>query len=303
MKRITLFIGIVALFVACQKTPLLSEDIDEITAHLDIDFDIHDGTPETKGIKKGWAKGDKVYIFFDKEICNPPQYLVVTYNSGWIADSWSAGLESKIAKKKSGTLTALYVPNDKVYGTIDIKYKDSSSYSVVPKDKNGDNFYSFWSEAHGVSYTVSNGVLSSKINLKTGYNNAVQFCLPNKDRNGNTISNSTASVSTVYKYRFKYSEPKGSYGAAYAIYSYANSNEFFKGGNLGNWMNAYFYGGICFSCMPVGVGLERTYKFTLTDGEDTYVYSKTCRIEANNAYKLPALNAKDSNGDYIWEKL
>ena len=159
MKKIAAFFGILAVAASCQKAQILPDPADEAFSGLEIAFDINDGTPETRGIKKNWAKGDAVYIFFDKQIVNPPQYLVVKYNSGkWEAAYWSDGLESKISKKKSGTLTALYVPNDKVYGTIDISYDSSTSYLVIPKDRNGDRFYSHHLSAKGERYTVSNGV-------------------------------------------------------------------------------------------------------------------------------------------------
>ena len=300
MKKIALLLGIVAFLAACQKTRLIPEKAEEPSVELNIDLEINDGTPETRGIKKSWAKGDKVYIFFDKEICNPPQYLVVKYNAGWEVESWSSGLKEKIAKRKSGTLTALYMPNDKVYGTIDVKYKNSTTYGIAPKDKNGDGFYSYWLEAKGVNYTVTNNVLSATVSLKSGYNSVTQFCLPNKDRQGNTIDNSTASGSSVYKYRLSYEGTGSSYGCPYAVYQYSNNDTFTKGGNLYNEMNAYFYAGLCFSCLPIGAGGQRTFKFTLTDRTNTYVYSTTCEIKGNKAYKLPALNEKDSSGKYKW---
>lgn len=308
MKKIAAFFGILAVAASCQKTQVLPEPADEAFSSLEIAFDITDGTPETRSIKKNWAKGDAVYIFFDKQIVNPPQYLVVKYNSGkWEADYWSPGLESKISKKTSGTLTALYVPNDKVYGTIDITYDSSTSYLVIPKDKNGDRFYSHHLRAKGERYTVSNGVLSASISLKCTNGYIVQFCLPNKDRNGNAIDNSTSAVSTVYKYRLKYDGTGNSYGNPYAVYMYGSDDNFSVGGNLysvggimGKWMNAYFYGGLCFSCEAVGAGGTQTFDFTLNDGKNTYVYSTTGKIEAGKAYKLPAMNEKDSSGNYKW---
>ena len=77
---------------------------------LDLDIAGFDGAGDTKAAKKGWAKGDKLNLWFDDwnytaRADNPTPDLVITYDG----TNWTAGaLASGRSLKPSGKFSVLY---------------------------------------------------------------------------------------------------------------------------------------------------------------------------------------------------
>ena len=312
---------------ACSKEPVAP--VQEECARLELDFTMNDGSdPDTRGIQKDWSHGEEVYIFFDKEISSSPQYLIAKFDrSGsvtgtarsWYASYWSDGLESKISHRTRGVLSALYTHTSSVHGKTDILYHNASSYSLAPGTVKGGVFGSYWLEATNVSYTVSGGKLTASISLQRPAGRYfIQFSMPNKDRDGNTISNADAQSSTVYKYSLVCKAEEGETPTLFDGVSRCYPNAYRSDGTFGYYdsgsghpghLSAYIYGGLCFSGLEMtwNAGAKR-YKFYLHVNEktrtDSYVYQPDNYIRlVAGAYKLPALNAKDTSGNYYWVKL
>ena len=77
---------------------------------LDLDIAGFEGTGDTKALKKGWAVGDKLNLWFDDwnytaQANNPTPDLVITYDgSKWTADELAAGR----SLKSSGKFSVMY---------------------------------------------------------------------------------------------------------------------------------------------------------------------------------------------------
>ena len=301
MKK-TVFLLCIALSVlSCSKEQAEAPAVDE---HITLDFSISGGLqPETKAIKKDWVNNDKIYIIFDGTVSENPEYLVVKYvksTGKWIPETWTDGLESKIYHKTSGTLTALYMPNDKVGGSISFTRKyDSSTYSFVysvsATDRVGEVFKSYALSAANKPYTVKQGVLKASFSMVPLSNSYCQFYMPNKDRSGATID---SSESHYYKMSTDY--------VAYAshVYRMTSDGEFSFQNTPKGYMSAYYYAGLCFAGVWQNIsGAEAKYYFHLLDTKNNvkYLLRVTANLSTNSAWKLPALSDKDSNGNYRWE--
>ena len=111
MKRLTIIAvtAIAALLSAsCNKsieTPVVPAPQGSII--LDLDIAGFEGTGDTKAVKNGWAKGDKLNLWFDdwnynEKANNPTPDLVITYNgSKWTAGELAAGRSLKSRDKFS----------------------------------------------------------------------------------------------------------------------------------------------------------------------------------------------------------
>ncbi len=278
MKKTLVIAAIAAMVLGCGKEEIenqtLSQDDEQVS--LTLDFTIDNGaSPDTRAVKTNWANYDKIYILFDKEVTfgadNPPQYLVIKYKSStesWVADTWSPGLKSKIAKKTSGTLTALYMPNDKVGGTVSIEHSTSQIYLVSSMDRSGKTFKSYALVAENKPYSVSNGILTANLTLERYGSNWIQHCIK-KDRDGNNISSDNAHHYTL-KHQIL-SSTGGDYGYTEAIspYQYTNSGVF-RFDIQYTEMSGYFYQGLCFAGNNSMARVANTkHIFTLVDNKGT----------------------------------
>ena len=113
MKRLSIIAvtAIAALLSAsCNKsieTPVVPAPQGSII--LDLDIAGFEGTGDTKAVKKGWAVGDKLNLWFDdwntEKVNNPTPDLVITYDgSNWTAGELAAGR----SLRPSGEFTVLY---------------------------------------------------------------------------------------------------------------------------------------------------------------------------------------------------
>ena len=290
-KTAILFVGIIAMLCSCSKieTPAEEKTTLKINFTIGSESPQDDGSPETKAHKTAWANNDVVYILFDEGF-STGGYLKVKYNrssSSWVVDEWSAGLEAKIAKKTGGQLCALYMPNDKVGGTIEFTNNNWTTCKVAAKDRMGNPFYSYWLEDKRVDYTVADGTLSADIILSRGGPNVVQFTIPNKDRNGNAI-NSDGSGRNLYKYKLRVAGG-GTYIKSNTVTGWTGIG-FLYAEEKDGWMSAYYYQKLMFSGAS---NLSNAFwKFYLTDGTNTYKYELSERdiLYNQKTYNLPALN-------------
>ena len=114
MKRLSIIAvtAIAALLSAsCNKsieTPMVPAPQDSII--LDLDIAGFEGTGDTKAVKKGWADGDKLNLWFDDwnytdPVNNPTPDLVITYDgSKWTAGKLAAGR----SLRSSGKFSVMY---------------------------------------------------------------------------------------------------------------------------------------------------------------------------------------------------
>ena len=80
MKKALFLISLASVLFGCNKEIPQEPQAEE---HVTLDFSIQDGeSPDTKTIKKSWSNNDRIYIFFDGEITENPEYLVIKYDKG-----------------------------------------------------------------------------------------------------------------------------------------------------------------------------------------------------------------------------
>ena len=122
MKRISIIIAsalAAMLSASCSKsieTPAAPSPGESII--LDLNIAGFDGAGDTKALKKGWAAGDKLNLWFDdwnntKPANNPTPDLVITYDGAkWTADALAAGR----SLKPSGQFLAVYEGSNNLSG-------------------------------------------------------------------------------------------------------------------------------------------------------------------------------------------
>ena len=307
MKKIFLLVSMIAAIVSCGKN---NAEVAE-PAHLNINISVNDDEPETKVVKSGWANNDRVFVLFDGHVVTG--WLTLKYNNSakkWEADSWSEGLESEIAKTTSGTLTALYSPVIKAFGSFDCTWTGAFSFRTHA----GNMYNGYWMQATGVSYTVSGGTLSASINMTIG-SACDQICIKGfYHRNGTSFD--ANEPSEFDRYYLKVERARGSSTSFWTNYvpialsdgsilydlNYSNGSS----GREKTCLEPIVYGGLCFY-LSASTSRYDYMKFHLFDTVDNkeYVYTSNTTFapyssRSAHAYTLPALNEKDSGGNYKW---
>ena len=164
MKRLSIIAvtAIAALLSAsCNKsieTPV--EPAPQGSIILDLDIAGFEGTGDTKAMKKGWAVGDKLNLWFDdwntKKVNNPTPDLVITYDgSNWTAEALAAGR----SLRPSGEFTVLYEG-----------FNDLTKYES--KFDNGGQIYLAPSDLFGGLRVRQNNIVYHKARLDYTYNSA-----------------------------------------------------------------------------------------------------------------------------------
>lgn len=84
MKRILALFAALAAFVSCVEADLSSNEALDMARDVKFDIKVGDLEPATRAIKKTWADGDKINIWFNGSYGQEPD-LVMTYDasSGW----------------------------------------------------------------------------------------------------------------------------------------------------------------------------------------------------------------------------
>ena len=337
MKNILIILGFTAVLLACTKE---AESVGSSAedSPITLNLSISSASPDTKSIKKDWDHGDVIYIFFQGHILSDnaegEQYLTAAYDkhgtvtgkSGtWYVKKWYGGLDKEITRNSKGKLAAIYYPNDKVGGTLEVQYSsrivdDSTDDGIdgiflQAKDRKGKDFYtSYFTYSHGCNYTVNNwGELTAEIGmLGSQYaGNVFQYCIE-RDRNGNSFRNSETHRYTLSHRDATWDSPYVEHltfdpivmNTPFDITIRAN----FEQWDYNDYLNAYFYGGLCFSGAAMNEYDWYKTEFRLTDNKDTddtdddvaYHYVADIIYTGVLAFKLPDLNAKDSKGNYLW---
>ena len=340
MKNILIILGFAAVLLACTKE---AESVGSSAedSPITLNLSISSASPDTKSIKKDWDHGDVIYIFFQGHILSDnaegEQYLTAAYDkhgtvtgkSGtWYVKNWYGGLDKEITRNSKGKLAAIYYPNDKVGGTLEVQYSsrivdDSTDDGIdgiflQAKDRKGKDFYtSYFTYSHGCNYTVNNwGELTAEIGmLGSQYaGNVFQYCIE-RDRNGNSFRNSETHRYTLSHRDATWDSPYVEHltfdpivmNTPFDITIRAN----FEQWDHNDYLNAYFYGGLCFSGTAMNEYDWYKTEFRLTDNKDTddtsddvaYHYVASIIYTGVLAFKLPDLNAKDSKGNYLWREL
>ena len=164
MKRLSIIAvtAIAALLSAsCNKsieTPIVPAPQGSII--LDLNIAGFEGTGDTKAMKKGWAVGDKLNLWFDdwntEKANNPTPDLVITYDgSNWTAEAFAAGR----SLRPSGEFTVLYEG-----------FNDLTKYES--KFDNGGQIYLAPSDLFGGLRVRQNNIVYHKARLDYTYNSA-----------------------------------------------------------------------------------------------------------------------------------
>ena len=125
---------------------------------LDLDIAGFEGTGDTKAVKKGWAKGDKLNLWFDdwnytEQANNPTPDLVITYDgSKWTARALAAGR----SLRPSGKFLVLYEG-----------FNDLTKYES--KFSNGGQVYRAPSELINGSRARQNNIMYFKNSIDYSY--------------------------------------------------------------------------------------------------------------------------------------
>ena len=337
MKNILIILGFTAVLLACTKE---AESVGSSAedSPITLNLSISSASPDTKSIKKDWDHGDVIYIFFQGHILSDnaegEQYLTAAYDkygsvtgkSGtWYVKKWYGGLEKEITRNSKGKLAAIYYPNDKVGGTLEVQYTskivdddlDDSIDGIFlqAKDRKGKDFYtSYFTFSQGCNYTVNNwGELTAEIGMVGSQyaGNVYQYCIE-RVRDGNMFRNSEA-------HRYTLSHRDATWDSPYVEHLTFDPivmntpfditiRAYFEQWDHNDYLNAYFYGGLCFSGAAMNEYDWYKTEFRLTDNKDTddtdddvaYHYVADIIYTGVLAFKLPDLNAKDSNGNYLW---
>lgn len=318
MKKYILLFCIAAFAFACSKPenkePMAPVSEDEIL--LEVDFTVTDGTPDVKGIKKAWANNDVIYVFFNGDYYYHG-YLKIKYNNSqkkWLVDSWEGDAQSVVAATTSGILSAVYAPIDKIGGYID------RTSGLSYKTAKGTSYLGLYLIAEKAPYTVSNGKLTATINMVPHEEKMVQFYMEPKHRDGSNIYDTYASNEENNQEinRFTLQVKKNANSAVafqnpYRLSSLLDdgSFQFSNSGALYNYVDPYYYGGLCFALtdFSVNTGVEAIL-IRLNDSKTNKSYDFTLQLssaswwnnKAYSAFKLPALNQKDSSDNYYWKE-
>lgn len=337
MKNILIILGFTAVLLACTKE---AESVGSSAedSPITLNLSISSASPDTKSIKKDWDHGDVIYIFFQGHILSDnaegEQYLTAAYDkygsvtgkSGtWYVKKWYGGLDKEITRNSKGKLAAIYYPNDKVGGTLEVQYTSKivdddlddtiDGIFLQAKDRKGKDFYtSYFTFSQGCNYTVNNwGELTAEIGMVGSQyaGNVFQYCIE-RDRDGNAFRNSEA-------HRYTLSHRDATWDSPYVEHLTFDPivmntpfditiRAYFEQWDHNDYLNAYFYGGLCFSGAAMNEYDWYKTEFRLTDNKDTddtdddvaYHYVADIIYTGVLAFKLPDLNAKDSNGNYLW---
>lgn len=298
MKNILIILGFTAVLLACTKE---AESVGSSAEDcpITLNLSISSSSPDTKSIKKDWDNGDVIYIFFQGHILSDnaegEQYLTAAYDkygsvtgkSGtWYVKKWYGGLDKEITRNSKGKLAAIYYPNDKVGGTLEVQYTSKivdddlddtiDGIFLQAKDRKGKDFYtSYFTFSQGCNYTVNNwGELTAEIGMVGSHyaGDVYQYCIE-KDRDGNAFRNSEA-------HRYTLSHRDATWDSPYVEHLTFDPivmntpfditiRAYFEQWDHNDYLNAYFYGGLCFSGAAMNEYDWYKTEFRLTDNKDT----------------------------------
>ena len=173
MKRISIIIAsalAAMLSASCSKsieTPAAPSPGESII--LDLNIAGFDGAGDTKAVKKGWAAGDKLNLWFDdwnntEQANNPTPDLVITYDGAkWTAGALAAGR----SLKPNGKFSVLYEGGNDLSACSSYWYsgKQFFEYPNLWVGEIGERsyYYHMIYRKEDVSYTYSGNKLTATI--------------------------------------------------------------------------------------------------------------------------------------------
>lgn len=88
--------------LSCSKEQMAETTPSEEGIQLNITVAEFDGTAdaETKAVKKGWAKGDKLNIWYDENISQNPDLVIAYDGSKWAVDH-SSQRKGSVSKRQA----------------------------------------------------------------------------------------------------------------------------------------------------------------------------------------------------------
>ena len=134
---------------------------------LDLDIAGFEGTGDTKAVKKGWANGDKLNLWFDDwnytaQANNPTPDLVITYDG----TKWTAGkLAAGRSLKSSGKFSVMYEGFNDLSKYTPSFFSSSQWFKPHEESYNGINvrFMPLAFYCEGIDYTYADNKLSATI--------------------------------------------------------------------------------------------------------------------------------------------
>ena len=261
MKKVfVILIALAATMVACDKVADVNDPMDSVK---DIVFNMEvkqADAQDTKAVKTGWEKGDKVYVFF-KGLVGADKYAIFSYDgSAWTKDAnaiTAGDLESVAGDKQ---LTAVYFP----FGTP-IFTANGDKFDVTAEQ----SYYLSVNTTYTSAVVDESLVLSATLNMTVpaGF---VQFSMPNTDGT-NTFFRETPVYTLTED-----SEPQSFLAPADVTAITPGSAPTQTDGSYGAPLKGYFYGEgnarcILFSGILYGDarGNSTTYNFTFVNNMGT----------------------------------
>ncbi len=286
MKKLLFTISIVCLaFVSCNKTDSVVPSTPE---HLSFNISVDD---ITKASKTAWENGDRIILFFDKEIAATPRYVTMSYDgSKWGFAFNEATLETELLGKASGTVSAVYVP---YWHTFTAEYFTGWGYPAYYlrfwNEAGDDDVWCYYLRCQDAAYSVSAGVISASLTLS-------QPGSPNTDYEHIFIPGITGNGKYTLKSTKLLKLP------SCQEYSMDSSSENFRAGVSGYNIpipGFEYHGGMSFSGHFANLGVPDDYTFILIDNNGTtantsddvsYQISFTGKtIPVKGSIQLPAL--------------
>ncbi len=290
MKKIILTLGIICLaLVSCNKTETVPNDPN----HLSFNITVND---LTKATKTEWENGDRIILFFDREIVSTPRYVTMSYDGTKWDYAFNEGtLEAELLGKASGTVSAVFVPYWSTFSTSYFTGWGYPAYYLRFWNEAGiDDVWCYFLRCQDADYSVSAGVISASLTL-------TQPGAPNVTFDHIFIPGITGNE------RYTLEAPNLLKVQTCVEYSLDNISQQFRGGvaGYGEPIPGYEYkGGVSFSGYFENHGIPDDYTFTLVDtkgtantsDDDSYQISFTGKtIPDKGAIQLPALSS--------WNKL
>lgn len=162
MKMRKWYIALLTLLAltACWQESVLPEGddgnfFDPTKLRFNLSFQHPDGA--TKGVKKVWKDGDKVFLFINGITTG---YLTATLTNTSGVSTWTTAYEGTdlASLGASGSLQAVYLP----YVNNDTPNYDAGQWSFSGGTGGTDTYYFY---ASNIPYTVSNGILSATVQM------------------------------------------------------------------------------------------------------------------------------------------
>ncbi|HBH21661.1 MAG TPA: hypothetical protein DDX33_06905 [Rikenellaceae bacterium] len=186
MRNITTFVAALAALaiVSCNKNSVEQPPV-ETNERIELDLTIagFDDSADTKAVKKGWTKGDKINLWFDdwnfdeQKVAAPD--LIITYDgSKWTSGKFAEGR----SPKAEGKFTAVYEGSNDIMSQSTRNYyynysmwyfaanisSDTAKYfkDVNPRDVCYMPMYIF---AQGIDYNFADNKLSATVSAWKSY--------------------------------------------------------------------------------------------------------------------------------------